>query len=174
MSMFWRRKPVHSTPVQQEQPLLNYALNPSIEGCERGVVFYPKDMNAQSDVLFVATAASPTVGLSLIQQLLLVSHMRRAAWYLRNGHLEPNHDWLELSNRLCRQKQLPPIEQLAEDEALVILAEMVAKAISATHLRLKHSRSQTPTLPTLLSLLQHIQDALPPGLSPLQRERIEG
>ena len=182
MSFLWRRaKTPELPPVQdqgraqaQPQPLIDYHINPGMEGCEQGgVVFYPKETDTGTGTLFLATDGSPTNGIPLtIQQILLTANIRRAAWYLHNGELILNQQWLERLNLLRTQKQLPVAEHLAENEALVMLAEMVAKSREAIELRLKNyvvGRNNL-TLPTLLYLLQQIQDALPLGLAPLTTE----
>lgn len=173
MPLFWKKQqnvPPAITPGEGEEEKpeksrMKYQLDPGIEGCEQGVVFFT---NTGEEVLFLATTVSPAAKDSsiAIRQILLSAQMRRAAWYLQDKQLVANGDWLENLEALRLQQNLPLVEQFPEEEAFQVLAKLVQESIRSIGPRIER-RAFSSTLPTLLSLLLRVRAALPSNGTPL-------
>lgn len=138
---------------------MKFELDPEIEGCEQGAVFFD-----ESEALFISTNLSPhTVGEEIaIEQILLSANMKRAAWKVHDARLVPDEGRLAHLNTLRLQKHLPQTEQLEDSFSLNTLERLVQTAISSVVQReaCAHKSLSLPPYHQLLQLLQQLQGTI--------------
>ena len=134
---------------------MKFELDPGIDGCEQGVVFFNED---GSEGFFVSTNLPPhRNGPLVIEQILLYANMKRATWKVHDV-LVPDEERLMKLNALRLQMSLPQVEPL-EDGSVNMLARLVQSAISLVEQReaVAHKSLSLPPCHQLLLLLQQLQ-----------------